>query len=127
MRAEAAPDEPGTPPDPRLAPSGSTSGAAPGLRLGTYRNLWADEVTERNPALRFLTAGQTVELAPVDAERLGVGHGDEVEVYSNGSVVAARVALRERMRPGAAFLIEGTATDNANALSEAATVEVTKR
>ena len=34
---------------------------------------------------------------------------------SNGSVVAARVALRERMRPGAAFLIEGTATDNANA------------
>ena len=81
-------------------------------------------MTERNPALRFLTAGQTIELAPVDAERLGVGQGDEVEVRSNGSVVAARVALRERMRPGAAFLIEGTATDNANALSEAAAVEV---
>ena len=113
--------------DPRLASAGPTPDPAPRLRLGTYRDLWADEVTERNPALRFLTAGQTVELAPVDAERLGVGQGDEVEVCSNGSVVAARVALRERMRPGAAFLIEGTATDNANALSEAATVEVTKR
>ena len=127
MRAAATTAEPGTPPDPRLAPSGPTPGAAPGLRLGTYRDLWADEVTERSPALRFLTAGQMVELAPADAERLGVGDGDEVEVRSNGTAVAARVALRERIRPGAAFLIEGTATDNANELSEAATVEVTKR
>jgi anaerobic selenocysteine-containing dehydrogenase len=83
-------------------------------------------VTERNPALRFLTAGQTVELAPVDAERLGVGQGDEVEVRSNGSVVAARVALRERMRPGAAFLIEGTATDNANALHQGTEITVAR-
>ena len=36
---------------------------------------------------------------------------------SNGTSVEARVALRERMRPGAAFLIEGTADDNANVLN----------
>ncbi len=97
---------------------------ASGLRLGSYRALWADEVTERNPALRFLAPEQTVELAPADGERLGLEDGDEVEVRSNGSTLSARVALRERMRPGAAFLIEGTATNNANLLNGAATVEV---
>ena len=49
---------------------------------------------------------------------------DEVEVRSNGSSVRARVDLRERMRPGAAFLIEATATENANALGGASTVEI---
>ena len=80
-----------------------------GLRLGTYRDLWADEVTERNPALRFLAPAQTVELAPSDGERLGLADGDEVERALERDRVRARVALRERMRPGAAFLIEGTA------------------
>ncbi len=41
------------------APSHNASGeeggpAANSLRLGTYRDLWAHEVTERSPALRFL-------------------------------------------------------------------------
>ena len=83
-------------------------------------------MTERNAALRFLAPRQTVELAPSDGERLGLADGDEVEVRSNGTSVRARVALRERMRPGAAFLIEGTAEDNANALAGAETVEVIK-
>ena len=61
-----------------------------------------------------------------DGERLGLTDGDEVEVRSNGSSVRARVALRDRMRPGAAFLIEGTATENANRLSGAEVVEITK-
>jgi NADH-quinone oxidoreductase subunit G len=97
-----------------------------GLRLGTYRDLWATEVTDRNPALRFLAPRQTVELALSDGERLGLSDGEQVEVRSNGTSVRARVALRERMRPGAAFLIEGTATDNANALAGAETVEISK-
>jgi NADH-quinone oxidoreductase subunit G len=96
------------------------------LRLGTYRDLWAGEVTERNPALRFLAPAQRVELAVADAQRLGLGNGDEVEVRSNGTALRARVAVRERMRPGAAFLIEGTAAHNANALAGAETVEVTR-
>jgi NADH-quinone oxidoreductase subunit G len=97
------------------------------LRLGTYRDLWADEVTERNAALRFLTPRQRVELATADAEQLGLANGDEVDVRSNGTSVRARVAVRERMRPGAAFLIEGTATDNANVLNGADTVEIAKQ
>jgi NADH-quinone oxidoreductase subunit G len=94
------------------------------LRLGTYRDLWADEVTERNAALRFLTPAQKVELAPADAERLGVASGDEVDVRSNGTSVRARVAIRERIRPGAAFLIEGTVADNANVFNGAQYVEI---
>jgi len=96
-----------------------------GLALGTYRELWAGEVTERNPALHFLAPAQRLELAPSDAERLGVAQDDEVEVRSNGSGVRARVALRERMRPGAAFLIEGTADANANTVA-AGTVQITR-
>ena len=75
--------------------------------LGTYRDLWAYEVTERSPALRFLAPRQTLELAPADADRLGVAPGDEVDVRSNGTNVRARVVIRERVRPGAGFLIEG--------------------
>jgi anaerobic selenocysteine-containing dehydrogenase len=64
-------------------------------------------VTDRSPALRFLAPKQTIELAPHDAERLGVGGGDEVDVTSNGTSVRARVVIRERVRPGSGFLIEG--------------------
>ena len=45
---------------------------------------------------------------------------------SNGSSVRARVALRERMRPGAAFLIAGTGEQNANRLHGAEVVEITR-
>ncbi|HEX2129790.1 MAG TPA: NADH-quinone oxidoreductase subunit NuoG [Solirubrobacterales bacterium] len=114
-------------PQSSLVPSHSEdSGTNGGLRLGTYRDLWAGEVTERNVALRFLAPAQRVELAVSDAERLGLTTGDEVEVRSNGTSLRARVALRARMLPGTAFLIEGTAGENANALNGARTVEVTK-
>ncbi len=96
------------------------------LRLGTYRDLWAGEVPERNPALRFLAPHQTLELAPEDAERLGVDQGEGVEVRSNGFSVKASVAIRERMRAGAGFLIEGLGAESANVLAGAASVEVTK-
>jgi NADH-quinone oxidoreductase subunit G len=114
---------------------GATSRGVPGegasatagngqLRLGTYRDLWAGEVSERNPALRFLAPKQTLEIAPHDADRLGVAEGDEVVVSSNGSSLEARVEVRERLRPGAVFLIEGTREQNANLLAGAARVEV---
>ncbi|HYU61737.1 MAG TPA: NADH-quinone oxidoreductase subunit NuoG, partial [Solirubrobacterales bacterium] len=94
------------------APGGVEGEGAPapsngnGLRLGTYRDLWSGEITERNPSLRFLAPEQQLELAPSDAERLGVEHGQTVSVSSNGTSLEARVAIRERMRPGAGFLIE---------------------
>jgi NADH-quinone oxidoreductase subunit G len=78
-----------------------------GLRLGTYRDLWAAEVTEKSRALRFLAPRQALELAPADAERLGVGTGEEVDVRSNGTSVRARVEVRERVRPGSGFLVDG--------------------
>jgi NADH-quinone oxidoreductase subunit G len=93
------------------APAGNRS-----IRLGTYRDLWAGEMTERNPALRFLAPRQTLELAPADAERLGIAHGEAVSVRADGTTVEARAAIRERLRPGAGFLIEGTKAANANTL-----------
>ncbi|MGI9557377.1 MAG: molybdopterin oxidoreductase family protein, partial [Solirubrobacterales bacterium] len=103
------------------ARSGVRAGKIP---LGGRTDLWASEATERNSALRYLAPPQTLELAPDDAEKLGVGHGDRVDVASNGTSVAARVAIRQRLRPGAAFLIEGTRKDNANAVLTGQTVEV---
>ena len=57
-------------------------------------------MTDRSPALRFLAPQQTLELAPADAERLGLAQGDEVDVRSNGTSVRARVAIRERVQAG---------------------------
>jgi NADH-quinone oxidoreductase subunit G len=98
----------------------------PGLLLGTFRDLWAGEVTEMNPALRFLAPSQALELSPTDADRLGLSRGDEVDVRSNGISVRAKAAIRERVKPGTGFLIEGTAEQNANALTPGEMVEVTK-
>jgi NADH-quinone oxidoreductase subunit G len=109
----------------RRAESGNGNGAGSGgrepgdgeIRLGTYRDLWSDYVAERNPALRFLSPAQTLELNPADAERLGVAQGQRVQVGSNGHSVIASVALRERMGRGTGFLIEGVAENGANRLA----------
>ena len=105
----------------RVRPDGS-------LALGTYRDLWAGPITELNPPLRFLAPQQRVEMSPADAERLGLKNGDEVKVAQNGSSVRAHVAIKERMREGVCFLIEGTAEGNANALLNGGpvSVEITK-
>jgi NADH-quinone oxidoreductase subunit G len=103
-----------------------TTGGESGIRLGTYRDLWAAEAAEHSPALRFLVPRQTLELAPADAGRLGVGEGDEVDVRSNGTSVRAWVRVHERMRDGAGFLIDGLAENSANLLGGAERVEVSK-
>jgi NADH-quinone oxidoreductase subunit G len=100
-----------------------------GLLLGTYRDLWATDVTKRNPALRFLMPKQRLELAASDAQGLDLSNGDEVTVSVNGHSVDATVAIRERMREGAAFLIEGTDEANGNLLTNGVPprIEVSKR
>jgi NADH-quinone oxidoreductase subunit G len=110
------------------APEPSTADGD-GLLLGTYRDLWATDVTKRNPALRFLMPKQRLELAAKDAERLELEHGDAVIVSVNGSSVEAGVAIRQRMKEGAAFLIEGTDEANANLLTNGVPqrIEVKKR
>jgi NADH-quinone oxidoreductase subunit G len=100
-----------------------------GLLLGTYRDLWASDVTKRNPALRFLMPEQKLELAAKDAQKLKLANGDPVTVSVNGSSVEAKVAIRARMKEGAAFLIEGTDEANANVLANGVPqrIKVTKR
>jgi NADH-quinone oxidoreductase subunit G len=109
------------------APADAPSGGA--LVLGTYRDLWATDVTKRNPALRFLMPKQKLELAAKDAENLELANGDSVTVAVNGHSVEATVAIRERMAQGAAFLIEGTDDANANVLTNGVPqqIQVSKR
>ena len=86
------------------------------LQLGTYRDLWAGPVTELNPALRFLKPAQRVELSHGDAERLGIGDGDQVTVGRTGRASRRGSLFGSGCVDGACFLIEGTAEGNANAL-----------
>jgi NADH-quinone oxidoreductase subunit G len=110
-------------------PEAPVNGDVEGLLLGTYRDLWAADVTTRNPALRFLMPKQKLELAAKDAESLELANGDEVTVAVNGHSVEATVAIRDRMRQGAAFLIEGTDEANANVLTNGVPqqIKVSKR
>jgi NADH-quinone oxidoreductase subunit G len=112
----------------RVASEEGASTPASSLVLGTYRDLWAGPITELNPPLKFLEPRQAVELSPADAERLDLKGGDEVEVSRNGTMVMAKVAIKERVQEGVCFLIEGVADGNANALLNGApvSVEITK-
>jgi NADH-quinone oxidoreductase subunit G len=76
-----------------------------GMRLGAAPSLWEGHVTRHAPALRFLTPHPRAELAPADAERLGVRPGDEVLLSSNGTSVRAAAALRSGVQPGSVFLV----------------------
>jgi NADH-quinone oxidoreductase subunit G len=89
------------------------------LRLGTYRSIWDAPEVEASPALRFTATDGHIELAPADAQRLGVLHGERVGVTSNGDAGEATVVLREAIPVGSAFL-------SGNALAGPA-VEVSKR
>jgi anaerobic selenocysteine-containing dehydrogenase len=60
---------------------------------------------------------QKLELSKEDAARLQLGNGEHVTVAVNGHSVEATVAIRDRMRPGAGFLIEGTDEGNGNVLA----------
>ncbi len=88
------------------------------LRLGTYRPIWASPEVEISPSLQFLVPHQQVELSPDDAARLQLVDGEEVEVSQNGTRLRAKVALRERVPAGTAFLAEGLARESANAFTE---------
>ncbi|HKR98845.1 MAG TPA: molybdopterin dinucleotide binding domain-containing protein, partial [Candidatus Dormibacteraeota bacterium] len=101
---------------------------AEGLRLGTAPSLWAGPVTRHAAVLRFLTPEQTLEISPVDAQRLGLSNGDEVTVSADGRSVRARAHVRDQVQAGSVFLLEGTETDNATALMNGLprTVEVVR-
>jgi len=111
--ASAYPRPEGVPP---LAPP-VVREAEGALRLGTFRSIWASPEVEHSPALKFLVPRQRVEMAPADAERLGVDDGQHVVVSANGSRVAATVALRHAVPAGSVFLQDGLEHDAANVLT----------
>jgi len=100
-------------------PESPQPGGDPGqrLRLGTFRSLWASPEVEASPALAFLAAEQRAEMSPADAERLGIGDGQQVEVSVNGSRLRAVASLRAAIPPGSVFLAEAIAEGAANALT----------
>ena len=109
-------------PEPSEGPQAPANGS---YRLGTYHDLWADYVSERNESLEFLSPSQTLEISEGAAVALGVGNGTEVVVTGdNGKSLRAHVAIRPRMPDDTVFLIEGTRENAANLLSGAGTVTV---
>ncbi len=105
------------PPDDPPAPLEPADGI---LRLAPRPALWASWVTEHSPSLRFLAADQAVELNPLDAERLGLHTGDEVEVSANGESITATVRVRRSVPRGTASMLLGTKENNTNQLSDGA-------
>jgi NADH-quinone oxidoreductase subunit G len=100
---------PGDPPAP-LEPADGV------LLLAARPALWASWVTEHAPSMRFLAARQVIELNPLDAERLGLHTGDEVEVNGNAETVRATVRIRRGVARGTASMLLGTKENNANQL-----------
>jgi len=111
--------------EPAAAPS--PNGA---LRLGSFRSIWAAPEVEHAPALKFLARRATLEVAPADAERLGIAHGDRITVSTDDRTVEARVALRGNTPAGTVFLDAGLPEGGASELLDGAprtvTVERTK-
>ena len=95
------------------------------LRLGTFKSIWASPEVAASPALKFLHPQQRVELAPADAEHLGIRHGDRVTVGAGGASVEAIATLRNESPAGSAFLQSGIPTGAANVL-EGPLVEIRK-
>jgi NADH-quinone oxidoreductase subunit G len=86
------------------------------LRLAPRPALWASWVPEHAPSLRFLAAEQVIELNPLDAERLGLKSGDEVEVSSGDASATGAVRVRRSVARGTVSMLLGTSEHNANAL-----------
>ena len=112
------------PAEPRTVPRPSDGE----LRLQTRPDLWTSRELEHAPSLDFLRPRQELVLHPADAERLGLARGDLVRISSNGNAIEAEVAPRASVKEGTGHLIEGTAEQNANALSNGLppVVKVTK-
>ena len=74
------------------------------LRLGTFRSIWNATEVRVSPALHFLHPDLHVEMAPADAQRLELFHGDHVVVGSDGETVDATVTVRAATPEGSVFL-----------------------
>jgi NADH-quinone oxidoreductase subunit G len=91
---------PGAVPRPHRPEPRQTAGK--GLRLVTFRPLFSGPAVERVPELQFQRPAAEVELSAADARRLKVGPGQTVHVSSNGTSVALRARVNERLAKGTA-------------------------
>jgi NADH-quinone oxidoreductase subunit G len=100
----ARPEEARDEPVPPTAPGGA-------FQLLRYRPLFSGAAVERVPELQFQRPPPEVELSGEDAERLGVGRGDPVNVRSNGTSVELPAQINRRLRAGTVRLAEEHAGD----------------
>ena len=107
-----------------------TASAAPlkagGAKLiaGSYRSIWAGPEVAASPALAFLHPRQRIEIGAADARRLGLADGAEMAVAdARGTQLRARVAVRDGIAAGSAFMQRALAGDSAERLS-GQTVEI---
>jgi len=73
-----------------------------GLRLITYRPLFSGPAVDRVPELQFQRPEREIELAPKDAQRLGIETGAAVSVRSNGASVDLRARVNQKLVAGMA-------------------------
>jgi NADH-quinone oxidoreductase subunit G len=91
--------------DTRRVPDG------PGLRLVTYRPLFAGPAIERVPELQFQRPAPEVELSRDDAQQLGIANGQTVKVASNGTSLQLRARLSREVAAGVARIADEHAGD----------------
>jgi NADH-quinone oxidoreductase subunit G len=86
--------------------------AAPGgLRLCGAPTLWSGSTIDQSPSLRFLAVGERAELSVEDARRLGIGHGEEIELAAGGERVTATAGVRTGVPAGSVFLSSASLPD----------------
>lgn len=74
------------------------------LNTGRLQHQWHTLTkTGKVPALNRLAPGPFVEIHPDDAERLGIGGGDSVEVASRRGRAVLPAVVTDRVRPGCCF------------------------
>ncbi len=93
------------------APPAEANGDGKGLRLVSYRPLFSGPAIDRIPELQFQRPDPEIELAPVDATRLGVVHGSTVHVRSNGTSVDLRARVNRKLAAGVARVASEHARD----------------
>ena len=94
---------------------------------GPIRSLWSSKEVDVSPALMFLRPQQVVELSPRDAERLGVGEGDHVELGAMARASAARCACAMRSRAARCSSSEGTPDQPSNVLTDPTRADRSRR
>ncbi len=87
---------------------GATAGTEESLELTAALQIFgSEELSARAGAIRARMTDAYLALAPEDAGRRGLKHGEGAELRGNGITLTALVCVRAKMRPGTAALHVG--------------------